>query len=144
MINCLYCKKEFTPKSKKAVYCCDKCRNYANREKKNLPINERMYFIDHNGVKRLLTRETLTDLLTRFDGVDSSNVIRKKVFDGRPIISNSEFRVPAKPIEEVDYEKLFNDCEFPEERKSLWERIKLDGNMLEKERMQWKFRLNAK
>lgn len=97
MINCLYCKKEFTPKSKKAVYCCDKCRNYANREKKNLPINEKMYFIDHNGVKRLLTKETLTDLLTRFDGVDSANVIRKKTFNGRLIISNDEFRIPAQP-----------------------------------------------
>lgn len=103
-----------------------------------------MYFIDHNGVKRLLTKETLTDLLTRFDGVDSDSVIRKKVFDDRPIIINDEFRIPTQPIEEVDYEKLFNDCEFPEERKSLWDRIKLDGNMLEKERMQWKMRLNAK
>lgn len=62
-----------------------------------MPINEKMYFIDHNGVKRLLTKETLTELLTRFDGVDSANVIRKKVFDDRPIISDDEFRIPAQP-----------------------------------------------
>lgn len=145
MIECLHCGNGFTPKNKKAIYCCDKCRNYANKEKKNLSVNNKMFFLDHNGIKRLLTKQTLLDLLKQFDGEAPIQPTIKKVFDAPKIErKDDEFRIPAQPIEEVDYEKLFNDCEFPEERKSLWERIKLDGNMLEKERMQWKMRLNAK
>lgn len=47
-------------------------------------------------------------------------------------------------IEIVDYQKLFNECEFPDEYKALWERIKNDQNITKKDKELWKGRLNAK
>lgn len=46
--------------------------------------------------------------------------------------------------ESIDYQKLFNDCEYPDEYKALWEKINSDINMPKKEKDLWKIRLNAK
>ena len=97
------------------------------------------------GIVPLKIRSRLVEVLSEYGYSETTDYEIPKMFDAQRVErKDDEFRIPAQPIEEVDYEKLFNDCEFPEERKSLWERIKLDGNMLEKERMQWKMRLNAK
>ena len=97
------------------------------------------------GIVPLKIRSRLVEVLSEYGYSETTDYEIPKMFDAQRVErKDDEFRIPAQPIEEVDYEKLFNDCEFPEERKNLWERIKLDGNMLEKERMQWKMRLNAK
>lgn len=44
----------------------------------------------------------------------------------------------------VDYQKLFNECEFDEERKILWERIKIDVVLNEREKKTWKLRLGIR
>jgi hypothetical protein len=47
-------------------------------------------------------------------------------------------------IDVVDYKKLFDGCEFPDEYKALWEKIKVDPTMSDKEKNVWKLTLNAK
>jgi len=47
-------------------------------------------------------------------------------------------------IDVVDYKKLFDGCEFPDEYKALWEKIKVDPTMPDKEKNVWKLTLNAK
>lgn len=44
----------------------------------------------------------------------------------------------------TDYQSEFNKCEFPEEYKALWEKIKYDAGINEKDKALWKLRLNAK
>ncbi len=66
--DCLYCGFSFARKSKKAIYCSDKCRNYANRIKNNLPVNNKMFIIDQDDRRHLLTKETLLSILASFDG----------------------------------------------------------------------------
>ena len=44
----------------------------------------------------------------------------------------------------VDYQKLYDECMFPDEYKALWERISADPNVSAKELPIWKLRLNAK
>lgn len=47
-------------------------------------------------------------------------------------------------VEEVDYKKLYEECEFSDEYRALWERIKADDNVSTKDKNEWKLRLGAK
>lgn len=47
-------------------------------------------------------------------------------------------------VEEVDYKKLYEGCEFSDEYRALWERIKADDNVSTKDKNEWKLRLGAK
>jgi len=47
-------------------------------------------------------------------------------------------------VEKVDYQKLYDECMFPDEYKALWERISSDPNVSAKELPIWKIRLNVK
>lgn len=49
---------------------------------------------------------------------------------------------PTK-LKQADYQSEFNNCEFPEEYKELWQKIK-DSNLNEKDKALWKIRLNVK
>ncbi len=47
-------------------------------------------------------------------------------------------------VEKVDYQKLYDECMFPDEYKALWERISSDPNVSAKDLPIWKLRLNVK
>ena len=44
----------------------------------------------------------------------------------------------------VDYKKLYDGCEFAEEYRGLWDRIKADDNLSTKEKNDWKLVLGAR
>ena len=50
----------------------------------------------------------------------------------------------VQEMEEVDYRKIYQDCQFPDEYKSLWERIKADPMLSNKQKNEWKLNLNVK
>lgn len=147
---CLYCEKDFEPKKPKAIYCSNKCRTYANRKNRKLVPKDINWIIDKNGVKRTLNKSTLLSLLGKIEGnVPETKVIAKKpqandfIWKGNDFIKHDEVSTHHK-IEIVDYQKLFNECEFPDEYKALWERINNDPNVSVKEKTIWKIRLNVK
>lgn len=69
-----------------------------------------------------------------------------------PIEGNKDVRVILGPEAQKfmgikpkkDYQAEFNNCEFPEEYKALWEKIKDDAGLNEKDKALWKIRLNVK
>jgi len=131
MIECLHCGNGFTPKNKKAIYCCDKCRNYANKEKKNLSVNDKMFFLDQNGIKRLLTKETLLDLLKKFDCEVATQPTNKNSFDGSnvpPIKFDESLMVEIpKQISISQYnDRILSYIDFPDDLKEIAEQIKVD------------------
>lgn len=75
------------------------------------------------------------------------NIARERDKDGG---SDDELEIINSKLEEVenneiiDYQKDFNNCEFPEEYKALWDRINSDVNVSVKDKQLWKIRLNAK
>jgi hypothetical protein len=140
MKPCIFCQKEFIPKTRKAIYCSNKCRTYANRSNKELNIEDIVWIIDKNGVKRKLNPsdiEILHDKMCKKIGI---------IFENKKIIQNIEDK-PQESIksnEIIDYQTHFNQCEFEDEYRNLWEMINSDPNLNEKDKNLWKIRLNAK
>lgn len=132
--NCIYCGNKMDDvRSAKRKFCNDKCRIYFGRE---------------------LKRGTL-DIPIRATEIEAKIENRKHELTSAPndvAISNKQ-QSPQKSErivlddnnnEVVDYQKLFNECEFDEERKLLWERIKIDVVLNEREKKTWKLRLGIR
>lgn len=150
MKQCLHCNKEFAPKKPKAIYCSGKCRTYANRERKTLLAENVEYFTDKNGIKRKVDKDLILRLAGQFDTqLPKTHIVAKKpqendfIRERNDFVKHDEVLIHRK-IEIVDYQKLFNECEFPDEYKALWEKINADPNVSVKEKNIWKIRLNAK
>lgn len=153
--KCIICGKVFEAKNAKGVLCSPSCRSRNHRKIKkerlfllnnnsnfsNSPISVNQIQLNHIAINNYCIENNCTWV----DLIECHKNVNKKIFNAPQIeIKGDEFRIPPQPIEKVDYQKLLNDCEFPDEFKNLWEKIKADANLSEKERIQWKVRLNAK
>jgi hypothetical protein len=72
---------------------------------------------------------------TNTDELETEHQVQQRDIDAP--LSNEE-------VAKVDYQKEFNDCEYSEEYKALWDKISKDPNVSIKDKQLWKIRLNAK
>lgn len=146
MKRCLYskCRKDFEPKINKAVYCSDNCRKYANKEKiasLGTNSNDIQWVVLVNGTKIKYEEKNMELILSKL-GVRSNvinrhnepNEIIPKVVDEKPKIKTIDPYLESETIvdenvEQVDYERLFAECVYPEEVKKISDMMKLDKNV---------------
>ena len=71
----------------------------------------------------------------------------EKFFESQSTLKNKvelSTNTPPHTIDPINYQEKFNNCEFENEYKALWEEIKADINLTPNEKAVWKSRLNAK
>lgn len=100
-----------------------------------------------------VTAELVKDLYDRYlrDNVAVVAAVGRQVLSKKSLPSASSDDVPGDFVFPdglddvlVDYQKLYDECMFPDEYKALWERISSDPNVSAKELPIWKIRLNVK
>lgn len=165
MIKCLNCNQDFNKKSKKSIFCSNKCRLYSFREKNRIKTNEWKYIQDSDG-KNYALDKSLVFKLAIFFGLDVRVPKKEKLAENKPkidavkktksiAVKNTETIV--KPIvekqieslqtpikKEVDYAKEFSQCEFPDEYKTLWDKINADDSVTTLQKKYWKIELGIK
>lgn len=167
MSNCLRCGVLLKSTNPKAKYCGGVCRVMAGRERvaESVVGDGVEWLIGVDGLKRRMGKSLVLELMGRYGVVVPSVVVAEKiepsavveVVSGGVKPSIDDLRklmdAPMKGIfdldeevvvEKVDYQKLYDECMFPDEYKALWERISADPNVLAKELPIWKIRLNVK
>lgn len=106
------------------------------------------------GVKKIEPSAVVEDVAQKVVEVPKVAESKSEVLAGlRGIISD----VMEKPVSKdtfvfpdgldeikVDYKKLYDGCEFAEEYRGLWDRIKADDNLSTKEKNDWKLVLGAR
>ena len=169
MKKCLYCNSEFEEIIERKVFCSSKCRAYASRSKNRTLTKDWTHIVDKNGTRFLLDKNIVLKLAVYFD-LDVRVPKKDKVAKNKPKIepkitskvvevkkAETIVKPTAKPIVEkpihtfeiqtpkkVDYRKEFGSCEFPEDFKSLWQKIDEDISLTPNEKKLWKIEFGIK
>lgn len=69
IMQCGYCGRDYAAHRSDSMYCCDKCRNYANRYKKSgFPIRSKSSGVVDLGLPRAITQKRVDLAFTNLRG----------------------------------------------------------------------------